>query len=92
MYRIVRTLSAYCLGQTALLLMTSGNIWYQLFLPAPGVYPLGPSPAVTIGMVLAAIAVITAITPVRGLIRTIPRDRHANSMTGNPPRQSKLDP
>ncbi|WP_284986459.1 hypothetical protein [Arthrobacter sp. fls2-241-R2A-172] len=92
MYRIVRTLSAYCLGQSALLLMTSGDAWYQLFVPTPGVYPLAPSPAVTLGMVLAAIAVITAITPARGLIQAIPRPRHATSVMANPPRQSKLDP
>jgi len=92
MYRIIRTLSAYCLGQSALLLMTSGDAWYRLFVPATGIYPLAPSPAVTLGMVLAAIAVITAVTPVRGLIQAIPRPRHATSVMANPPRQSKLDP
>jgi hypothetical protein len=92
MYRIIRTLSAYCLGQSALLLMTSGDAWYRLFVPAPGIYPLAPSPAVTLGLVLTVIAAITAITPVRGLIQAIPRRRHATPVMANPPRQSKLDP
>ncbi|UKA48778.1 hypothetical protein LFT48_15190 [Arthrobacter sp. FW305-123] len=78
LYRIVRTLAAYCLGQSAALLMITGDAWYSVFPPGDGVYPLAPSPAVTVGMVLAAIAVIVAVVPVRSLLGTIPRGERAS--------------
>ncbi|MCT9869328.1 hypothetical protein [Paenarthrobacter aurescens] len=77
MYRIVRTLAAYCLGQAAVLLISTGNAWYGVFPSASGPDPIGPSPLPTIGMVLAVIAVIVAVTPVRSLFRTIPRGQPA---------------
>ncbi|MCP1415018.1 hypothetical protein [Paenarthrobacter sp. A20] len=73
MYRIVRTLAAYCLGQAAALLISAGNAWYGMFPPAGSLDPIGPSPLPVIGIVLAIIAVIVAITPVRSLLRTLPR-------------------
>lgn len=73
MYRILRTLAAYCLGQAGALLMITGDAWYSVFSPGDGEYPLAPSPAITVGMVLAAIAVIVAVVPVRSLFRAIPR-------------------
>jgi hypothetical protein len=78
MYRIVRTLAAYCLGQAAALLLITGDAWYSVFTPGSGEYPLAPSPAITVGMVLAAIAVIVAVVPVRSLLGTIPRGEPAN--------------
>ncbi|WP_231745614.1 hypothetical protein [Arthrobacter sp. EpRS71] len=78
MYRIVRTLAAYCLGQAAALLMITGDAWYSVFSPGSGEYPLAPSPAITVGMVLAAIAVIVAVVPVRSLLGTIPRGEPAS--------------
>ncbi|MFJ6535422.1 hypothetical protein ACIQH5_04260 [Paenarthrobacter sp. NPDC091711] len=78
MYRIVRTLSAYCLGQAAALLMITGDAWYSVFSPGNGEYPLAPSPAITVGMVLAAIAVIVAVVLVRSLLGTIPRGEPAS--------------
>lgn len=103
MYRIVRTLSAYCLGQAGVLLITSPEAWDGFFPISPGTFPVGPHPAVTAGMVLAVIAVITAIVPVRSLLRTIPRGNRPHTadeadapghapMTGTAPGQSKLDP
>ncbi|MFJ6453599.1 hypothetical protein [Paenarthrobacter sp. NPDC091669] len=77
MYRIVRTLAAYCLGQAATLLISTGNAWYGVFPSAPGPDPLGPSPAIPIGIVLAIMALLVAVTPVRSLFRTIPRGRAA---------------
>ncbi|SEI46340.1 hypothetical protein SAMN04487917_101429 [Arthrobacter sp. yr096] len=73
MYRIVRTLAAYCLGQAAVLLISTGNAWYGFFPPKPGLDPIGPSPLPTIGIVLAVIAVMVSVTPVRSLFRKIPR-------------------
>lgn len=78
LYRIVRTLAAYCLGQAAALLLITGDGWYSVFSPGSGGYPLAPSPANTVGMVLAAMAVIVAVVPVRSLIATIPRGEPAN--------------
>lgn len=78
LYRIVRTLAAYCLGQAAALLMITGDAWYSVFAPGDGEYPLAPSPAITVGMVLAAIAVIVAVVPVRSLLGTIPRSDPAH--------------
>lgn len=78
LYRIVRTLAAYCLGQAAALLMITGDAWYSVFSGGGGEYPLAPSPAVTVGMVLAAIAVIVAVVPVRSLLGTIPRSDPAH--------------
>ncbi|MBT2585796.1 hypothetical protein [Arthrobacter sp. ISL-95] len=78
LYRIVRTLAAYCLGQAAALLLITGDAWYSVFSPGSGEYPLAPSPANTVGMVLAAIAVIVAVIPVRSLLATIPRAEPAN--------------
>ncbi|VXC70511.1 conserved membrane hypothetical protein [Arthrobacter sp. 9V] len=78
LYRIVRTLAAYCLGQAAALLMITGDAWYSVFPPGSGEYPLAPSPANTVGMVLAAIAVIVAVVPVRSLLGAIPRGEPAN--------------
>ncbi len=77
MYRIVRTLSAYCLGQAAALLISTGNAWYGVFPPGPSPDPIGPSHAGTIGLVLAVIAVLVAVTPVRSLFRTLPRGNTA---------------
>ncbi|MGO4144083.1 hypothetical protein AB4Y77_03270 [Paenarthrobacter sp. YAF11_1] len=77
MYRIVRTLAAYCLGQAAVLLISTGNAWYGVFPSTSGADPIGPSPLPMIGMVLAVIAVIVAVTPVRSLFRTIPRGEPA---------------
>jgi len=71
MYRIVRTLAAYCLGQAAALLLITGNDWYTVF--PSGNSPLGPSPAIMAGMVLAAVAVIVVVVPVRSLLGSIPR-------------------
>ncbi|MET3901643.1 hypothetical protein [Paenarthrobacter sp. 4246] len=75
LYRVVRTLAAYCLGQAATLLISTGNAWYDVFPPAlgPGPDPIGPSPAIPIGIALAIIALLVAVTPVRSLFRTIPR-------------------
>ena len=78
LYRIVRTLAAYCLGQAAALLMITGDAWYSVFSGGGGEYPLAPSPAITVGMVLAAIAVIVAVVPVRSLLGTIPRSDAAH--------------
>ncbi|MFW0772443.1 hypothetical protein ACLRGI_04675 [Paenarthrobacter nitroguajacolicus] len=77
MYRIVRTLAAYCLGQAAALLVITGDAWYTLFTPAGGEYAPAPSPAITAGMVLAALAVIVAVVPVRSLFHAIPRGEAA---------------
>ncbi|MEV7605414.1 hypothetical protein AB0N65_08230 [Paenarthrobacter sp. NPDC089322] len=74
LYRIVRILSAYCLGQAAVLLITSSDAWYRIFPTTPGASPLGPSPAFIAGIILAVAAVITAVTPVRSLFSAIPRD------------------
>ncbi|MFE4198318.1 hypothetical protein ACFRJ9_20925 [Paenarthrobacter sp. NPDC056912] len=70
MYRIVRMLAAYCLGQAAAVLLTSAEAWGTLF---PAFDRIGPSPAIMAGAILAAVAGIVAITPVRSLFRTIPR-------------------
>jgi len=77
MYRIVRTLAAYCLGQAAALLLITGDAWSRVVQPAGGEFSLAPSPATTAGMVLAAVAVIVAVVPVRSLLRAIPRGEPA---------------
>lgn len=77
MYRIVRTLAAYCLGQAAALLLITGDAWSRVVQPAGGEFSLAPSPATTAGMVLAAVAVIVAVVPVRSLLRAIPRGESA---------------
>lgn len=77
MYRIVRMLAAYLLAQAAVLLIASGDAWYELFPVPEDTYTLGPSPATLVGMFLAVAAGLVAITPVRSLLRTIPRGRAA---------------
>ncbi|MCP2047704.1 UNVERIFIED_ORG: hypothetical protein J3D58_001776 [Paenarthrobacter nicotinovorans] len=77
MYRIVRTRAAYCLGQAAALLLITGDAWSRVVQPAGGEFSLAPSPATTAGMVLAAVAVIVAVVPVRSLLRAIPRGEPA---------------
>ncbi|WP_369744831.1 hypothetical protein [Paenarthrobacter sp. AMU7] len=77
MYRIVRTLAAYCLGQASALLIGTGNLWYDVFPSAASPDPIGPSPLPIIGIALAVIAVLVSVTPVRSLFRTIPRGRVA---------------
>ncbi|MFJ5954678.1 hypothetical protein ACIQC5_01840 [Paenarthrobacter sp. NPDC092416] len=74
MYRIVRTLAAYCLGQAAVLLLTNTEAWGALF---PAFDRIAPSPATLIGAALTAAAVLIAVTPVRNLFRWIPRGHQA---------------
>ncbi|MFJ4069617.1 hypothetical protein [Paenarthrobacter sp. NPDC089988] len=70
MYRIVRTLTAYGLAQSAALLLTNVEAWAALF---PAFDRLAPSPVTLIGAILLAIAVAVVVTPVRSLFRAIPR-------------------
>ena len=73
MYRIVRTLAAYGLGQAGALLCSTGNAWYGVFPPAPSPDPIGPNPGIPIGIALIVVALLVAVTPVRSLFRSIPR-------------------
>lgn len=70
-YRIVRTLAAYLLAQAGLLLLVNVEAWEALF---PAFERIAPSPSTIIGAVLLALAVVAAVTPVRSLFRSIPRD------------------
>ncbi|HKU35913.1 MAG TPA: hypothetical protein VJP90_10220, partial [Paenarthrobacter sp.] len=71
MFRIVRTLAAYLLANAGLLLLVNVEAWGALF---PAFERIAPSPSTIIGAVLLALAVVAAVTPVRSLFRSIPRD------------------
>ncbi|MFI2564767.1 hypothetical protein [Paenarthrobacter sp. NPDC018779] len=79
MCRIIRTLAAYFLAQSAMLLLTNVEAWGALF---PAFDRLAPSPATLVGAILLAIAVAVSVTPVRSLFRSIPR---RSSVTKNAP-------
>ncbi|MFK0001995.1 hypothetical protein [Paenarthrobacter sp. NPDC090522] len=70
MYRIVRTLAAYFLAQSAMLLLTNVEAWGALY---PAFDRLAPSPAPVVGAILLAASVAVVVTPVRRLFRGIPR-------------------
>ncbi|MFJ4168079.1 hypothetical protein ACIPY3_01080 [Paenarthrobacter sp. NPDC089714] len=70
MYRIVRTLAAFLLAQSALMLLGNAEAWAALF---PAFDRLGPSPAPIIGAILLATSVAAAVTPVRSLFRNLSR-------------------
>lgn len=76
-YRIVRTLAAYALAQAGVLLASTGIAWYDVFPAGPSPDPIGPSPAVGIGLVLIILGALVAVIPVRRLFRTIPRGHAA---------------
>ncbi|UVJ38601.1 hypothetical protein [Arthrobacter sp. CJ23] len=72
MYRIVRTLAAYCLFQAGLVLMTTSHALPPLFRDPRSFVPEDAPAAIAAGAVLAAVAVAIAITPVRRLLRDLP--------------------
>ncbi|WP_144659384.1 hypothetical protein [Paenarthrobacter nicotinovorans] len=74
MFRIVRTLAAFFLAQSAVMLLGSAEAWGTLF---PAFNQLGPSPVYMAGVVLAVAAIAVAVTPVRSLFRAIPRSKPA---------------
>lgn len=76
MFRIVRTLAAFLLAQSAVMLLGNADAWGTLF---PAFNQLGPSPVYMAGVVLAVAAIAAAVTPVRSLFRNIPRREHAPS-------------
>ncbi|MFF2843532.1 hypothetical protein [Paenarthrobacter sp. NPDC057981] len=76
MYRIVRTLAAFFLAQSAVMLLGNAEAWGTLF---PAFNQLGPSPVYMAGVVLAVFAVVVAVTPVRSLFRAIPRSKPAQT-------------
>lgn len=84
MYRIVRTVAAYCLGQAAALLLITGDAWFMVLSPDGGASPIAPSPVTVTGVVLAAVAVIVAVVPVRSLLRAIPTGPEANQNQPTP--------
>lgn len=81
MYRIVRTLAAFLLAQSAVMMLGNAEAWGTLF---PAFNQLGPSPVYMTGVVVAVIAVVVAVTPVRSLFRAIPR--------GTEPKQNQPTP
>jgi hypothetical protein len=74
MFRIVRTLAAFLLAQSAVMLLGNAEAWGTLF---PAFNQLGPSPVYMAGVVLAVAAIAVAVTPVRSLFRAIPRSKPA---------------
>ncbi|MFC8040111.1 hypothetical protein ACFUOZ_12215 [Paenarthrobacter sp. NPDC057355] len=76
MFRIVRTLAAFLLAQSAVMLLGNADAWGTLF---PAFSRLGPSPVYMAGVVLAVAAIAAAVTPVRSLFRNVPRSEHAPS-------------
>ena len=71
MYRIIRTLAAYFLAEAGAVLLTNPEAWGTLI---PWSDNIAPGPSMLIGALLAATAVVTAVTPVRSLLGRIPRN------------------
>ncbi|MBO1267139.1 hypothetical protein [Arthrobacter cavernae] len=71
-YRIVRTLAAYCLFQAGLVLMTTSHALPPLFRDPRSFVPEDAPAAIAAGAVLAAVAVAIAVTPVRRFFRDLP--------------------
>jgi hypothetical protein len=71
MYRIVRTLAAFFLAEAGAVLLTNPEAWGTLI---PWSDNIAPGPSMLIGALLAATAVVTAVTPVRSLLGRIPRN------------------
>ena len=70
-YRIARTLAAYCFVQAGLLLMTLSHAILPLF-EAPASFRDAPL-SIAAGAIIAALGVVIAVTPVRTLLDGLPR-------------------
>jgi len=72
-YRIVRTLAAYCFVQTGLLLMTLSHALLPLFEEPRSFVPQDSPFSIAAGAVVATLGLAIAVTPVRSLLRALPR-------------------
>jgi hypothetical protein len=72
-YRIARTLAAYCFIQAGLVLMTLSHGFTPLFKEPSSFVPQDQPYAIAAGAIITAVGVVIAVTPVRLLLDALPR-------------------
>ncbi len=72
-YRIARTLAAYCFVQAGLLLMTLSHALVPLFQEPASFVPQDAPLSIAAGVIAAALGLAIAVTPVRLLLGALPR-------------------
>jgi hypothetical protein len=72
-YRVTRTLAAYCFVQSGVLLMILSHALVPLFVEPASFVPRDAPFSIAAGAVIAAVGVLIAVTPVRLLLDALPR-------------------